>query len=87
MTEHFFGRRVPGFLTRDELVARHEQAIGRPLVDLQWFELFAMARSSTLQIRTELLEARRRGKEPRPAERNAVLAYTAAAIAEADASR
>ena len=33
MTEHFFGQRVTGFLTRDEIVARHEQALGRPLVD------------------------------------------------------
>lgn len=84
MAEHFVGQRVPGFLRRDEIVAHHERALGRPLVDLRWFELFAMARSSALQIRASHLEAHRRGKPPRPAEGNAVLAYTAAAIAETD---
>jgi aminoglycoside phosphotransferase (APT) family kinase protein len=80
MTEHFFGQRVPGFLRHDEIVARHERALGRSLVDLRWYELFAMARSATLNLRADLLEARRRGKEPRPPEANAVLAYVAAAI-------
>jgi aminoglycoside phosphotransferase (APT) family kinase protein len=87
MTEHFFGDRVPGFLDRDEIAARHERALGRALVDLRWFEVFAMARSTTLNIRADLLEARRRGKQPRPAADNAVLAYTTAAIADADRER
>ena len=87
MATHFVGRRVPGFLDRDEIAARHEAALGRPLVDLRWFELFAMARSATLNIRADRLEARRRGKEPRPAADNGVLAYTSAAIAAADATR
>ena len=56
MTEHFFGRRVPGFLTRDEVVARHEHALGRPLVDFRWFEVFALCRSSVLNLRADRLD-------------------------------
>ena len=86
MTEHFFGQRVPGFLTRDELVARHERAIGRPLVALEWFEIFAMLRSAVLNIRADRLEADRRGKPYRPVEANAVLTYALDAIATYDAA-
>jgi aminoglycoside phosphotransferase (APT) family kinase protein len=81
MTEHFFGQRVPGFLTRDEVVARHEQALGRSLVDFRWFEVFAMCRSTALNLRTDRLGSIRRGRTPRPAEDNAVLAYTSDVIA------
>jgi aminoglycoside phosphotransferase (APT) family kinase protein len=80
MTEHFFGQRVPGFLTRDEIVAAHQQALGRPLVDLEWFEIFAMCRSAVLNIRADRLGALRRGRRPRAAEDNAVLAYAVTAI-------
>ena len=82
-TEHFFGRRVPGFLTRDEVVERHEQALGRPLVDFRWFEIFALARSAALNIRADRLEAQRRGKPPRPAQNNAVLAYAVESMTRA----
>ncbi|MGZ4707600.1 MAG: phosphotransferase family protein [Acidimicrobiales bacterium] len=81
MTEHFFGQRVPGFLTRDEIIARQELALGRSLVDLRWFEVFAMCRSTTLNLRADRLTAQRLGKPPRSTEGNALLAYTADAIA------
>jgi aminoglycoside phosphotransferase (APT) family kinase protein len=81
MTEHFYGQRVAGFLTRDEIVDRHEQALGRALVDFRWFEIFAMCRSTALNLRTDRLASFRLGKPPRSADRNAVLAYTVDAIA------
>lgn len=81
MTEHFFGQRVAGFLTRDEIVARHEQALGRSLVDFRWFEVFAVCRSTALNLRTDRLASIRLGKPPRPAENNAVLTYTLDRIA------
>jgi aminoglycoside phosphotransferase (APT) family kinase protein len=80
MAEHFVGRRVPGFLTGDEIVRRHEAALGRPLVDFRWFEIFAMARSTALQMRADRLRALRRGRAPRPPEDDAVLTYTVEAI-------
>jgi aminoglycoside phosphotransferase (APT) family kinase protein len=81
MTEHFFGQRVRGFLTRDEIVARHQQALGRPLVDFEWFEIFAMCRSTALSMRTDRLASFRLGKPPRSTEGHAVLDYTLARIA------
>ena len=81
MTEHFFGQRVKGFLTRDEIITHHAHALGRPLVDFEWFEIFAMCRSTALNLRADRLESLRRGKPPRSTETNAVLAYTLARIA------
>ena len=86
MTEHFFGQRVAGFATREEIVAGHERALGRPLVDLAWFEIFAMCRSATLNIRADRLTSLRLGKPPRPAEANAVLTYALDAIAAFDST-
>jgi aminoglycoside phosphotransferase (APT) family kinase protein len=81
MTAHFLGSRVAGFLERDAIVARHELALGRPLIDFEWFEAFALVRSSLLSIRTDRLTSLRLGKPPRPPERSAVLARTAEVIA------
>jgi aminoglycoside phosphotransferase (APT) family kinase protein len=73
---HFLGSRVAGFLDRDAIVARHEAALGRPLVAFDWFEVFALVRSSLLSIRADRLTSQRLGKPPRPVEGNAVLSYT-----------
>jgi aminoglycoside phosphotransferase (APT) family kinase protein len=75
-------RRVPGFLERDEVVARHERALGRRLVSFRWFEIFALLRAAALNLRTAELAAARKGRPPRPAERDAVLRYALAAIEE-----
>jgi len=80
MTEHFVGHGVPGFLTRDEIITRQEEQLGRTLVAFRWFEVFAMCRSSALNLRADRLDSQRRGKPPRPAEGNAVLTYTTEAI-------
>jgi aminoglycoside phosphotransferase (APT) family kinase protein len=81
---HFVGQTVPGFLDHDEILARQEQALGRELVAFRWFEVLAMLRSSTLNLRRALLAARRAGRTPRPAADDAVLRYTLDAIAAAD---
>ncbi len=81
MTGHFFGRRVPGFLSRDEVVAHHARALGRPLVAFDWFEVFALCRSTALNLRADRLTAHRLGKPPRPVEAHPVLRYTCDAIA------
>lgn len=51
LTTRFVGRTVPGFLSRDQVVARYERALGRELVDLRWHELFALARSVAVNER------------------------------------
>jgi aminoglycoside phosphotransferase (APT) family kinase protein len=76
MTEHFVGTRVPGFLRRDEVVSHLERSLGRSLVDLEWFEVFAMARSAALNLRADRLRAQERGRPARPTEDDAIIAYT-----------
>lgn len=41
----FLKRRAPGFLDRDEAIAFYESELGRPVADLAWHEVFALARS------------------------------------------
>ena len=54
--DHLFRQTVPGFLDRDELVANYQQRIGRPVQDLEWYEVFAMTRSCALFARISHLK-------------------------------
>ncbi len=51
VVERLTRRSVPGFLTRSELVARYERGLGRPVRDLPWHEVFALARSVAITER------------------------------------
>jgi len=53
------GADLPGFLGRDELVDRYAAALGRGLVDLDWFETFALVRSGAIMQRVARLLAAR----------------------------
>ena len=46
---------VPGFGSRDEAIAVVEAGLGRPLVDLGWYEVFALVRASAVSTRIALL--------------------------------
>jgi aminoglycoside phosphotransferase (APT) family kinase protein len=52
------GLQVPGFGRRADAVARVEAGIGRPLADLAWYEVFALARASAISTRIALLHQR-----------------------------
>lgn len=52
------GMRVPGFGTRPEALARVEAGLGRPLQDLHWYEVFALARASAIATRITVLYER-----------------------------
>jgi aminoglycoside phosphotransferase (APT) family kinase protein len=52
------GMRVPGFGTRDEAIDRVEAELGRPLEDLGWYEVFALARASAISTRIAILHER-----------------------------
>jgi aminoglycoside phosphotransferase (APT) family kinase protein len=52
------GMTVPGFGTRDEAIARVGAGVGRPLQDLGWYEVFALARASAIATRITLLQER-----------------------------
>ena len=49
---------VPGFGTRDETIAHATAALGRPLQDLRWYEVFALMRASAIATRIALLQTR-----------------------------
>jgi len=53
-----FGRSVPGFLDRDAALARYEAGLGRALVDLDWYEILAMVRSTAIMTRLNVLQER-----------------------------
>jgi aminoglycoside phosphotransferase (APT) family kinase protein len=57
LTTHFVRRTVPGFLRRDEIVARYEAAIARPVHGLEWHEIFALVRSTAINERQARLAA------------------------------
>ena len=46
---------LPGFDSREQVIHRFEEMIGRPLVDLDWYEIFAMARLGCCIMRTQAL--------------------------------
>ena len=77
LTERFFGTRVPGFLDRDEVVAHHERALGRPLLDMGWHEVFAMARAATVSVRTQIVDALAAGTPAPDPAAHPVVRYTA----------
>jgi aminoglycoside phosphotransferase (APT) family kinase protein len=56
------GMSVSGFGAHDEAVARFEQALGRSLVDLDWFEIFALVRAGAISTRITILKERAGGK-------------------------
>ena len=57
LTTHFVKQTVPGFLTRAELIARYEAALGRPVARLEWHEIFALVRSTAINDRQARLAA------------------------------
>jgi aminoglycoside phosphotransferase (APT) family kinase protein len=52
------GMHVPGFGSRADAVARVEAGVGRPLDDLSWYEVFALARASAISTRIAILHER-----------------------------
>jgi aminoglycoside phosphotransferase (APT) family kinase protein len=50
------GRTVPGFLDHDAVVARYESRLGRPVRDLEWYEILALVRSTAILTRIAHLD-------------------------------
>jgi aminoglycoside phosphotransferase (APT) family kinase protein len=53
MQDELFGKRVAGFPTRAEARARYEDRSGRPLEHLEWYEAFALVRSTAIMARLQ----------------------------------
>lgn len=58
MQRDLSGMTVPGFGDREDTIALVEQLIGRRLVDLAWYQVFALARASAVWTRIATLFAR-----------------------------
>lgn len=52
------GMNVPGFGARDDAIAMVEDGLGRALLDLPWYEVFALTRASAISTRIALLHQR-----------------------------
>jgi aminoglycoside phosphotransferase (APT) family kinase protein len=53
---------LPGFPDRQATIRQYEQRLGRELVDLRWFEVFALLRSAAIFDRIQRLMARQSGQ-------------------------
>jgi aminoglycoside phosphotransferase (APT) family kinase protein len=58
-----FATPLAGFGARDDAIARTEVQLGRPLHDLAWYEVFALARASAIGTRISVLQ-QRAGQRP-----------------------
>jgi aminoglycoside phosphotransferase (APT) family kinase protein len=48
---------LPGFSSREAFIERYAEQLGRPLTDLNWYEVYAVARSGALLTRSAQLAA------------------------------
>jgi aminoglycoside phosphotransferase (APT) family kinase protein len=68
LTLSFVGDDLPGFRGRDEVIAHHESALGRPMRDMAWHEAFAITRAACLQYRVDIVKSIVKGRPtPDPA--------------------
>jgi len=71
---------VGGFGTRDDAIVRVEQRLGRHLIDLDWYEVFALVRASAISTRIALLFERNGQKSMFKVGRDPTLVAAAARI-------
>jgi aminoglycoside phosphotransferase (APT) family kinase protein len=84
VTNRIAGRPVDGFPDRKDVVARYGERLGRPLIDFEWYEIFALARSVAITVR-QIRIARQAGVEylVPPPDRNPVVPYARELMARA----
>jgi aminoglycoside phosphotransferase (APT) family kinase protein len=82
LASSLIGRRVPGFPDREAVIARYEQRLGRTVVDLGWYEIFALVRSVAVAFRLHrLATAAGRDEVMPPPDWSPVVPYVADLIA------
>jgi len=81
LTTHFTHRTVAGFLDRAGFIETYEHALGREVRNLEWYEIFALIRSTAINERQARLAATTGVAYPGVAgENNPVLPYLAEKI-------
>jgi aminoglycoside phosphotransferase (APT) family kinase protein len=78
-----FGSTVPGFLDHDDACAYYEARVGRSLQALEWFEVFAMLRSSAIMTRLAVVQEREGSPAMLPIADNPLLDLLSRRITEA----
>jgi aminoglycoside phosphotransferase (APT) family kinase protein len=81
--DELFGRRVEAFPSAAETRRIYETRLGRPLQNMQWFEAFAMVRSTAVMTRIGLLHERAGNEGFFPITENPILPIIARKIEEA----
>jgi aminoglycoside phosphotransferase (APT) family kinase protein len=81
--DELVGRRVEGFPDLDVARADYEQMLGRPLQDMEWFELFAMLRSTAIMTRAAIREELDGRRPMLPVEGNPVVDRLERMVSEA----
>ena len=84
--DELFGRTVPGFLDHDAAVARYEARLGRVVQDFDWYEIFAMVRSTAIMTRVAHLRELAGQPELFPIADNPILQILTRRMAGADAA-
>ena len=64
LQDDLFGSRVPGFPGPEEARARYEAGVGRTLIDLDWYEAFALVRSIAIMARLQHVEGKPIAADP-----------------------
>jgi len=82
--EELFQRRVQGFPDHDAAVARYESQLGRSVQDLEWYEIFAIARSTAIMTRIGYLHELAGEPGPFPITDNPVVSILTRRVAEAE---
>jgi aminoglycoside phosphotransferase (APT) family kinase protein len=58
MTVATVGSDLPGFPDRQRTIERYQQRLGRDMMDLEWYEVFALVRSGAIMVRVASVLAR-----------------------------
>jgi aminoglycoside phosphotransferase (APT) family kinase protein len=78
---HLVGKRLRGFPDREGTIAAYELASGRTIADLDWYETFAMLRSTAIMTRIGRLQEAAGTPPMLPVDDNPILDLLAARIA------
>ena len=83
-TRLLLGQHLAGFPDRDGAIAQYESLSGRTLRDMEWYETFALVRSTTIMSRIGYLHRGAGLPSPLPIDDNPLLDLLATRIAMAD---
>ena len=85
--DELFGRTVPGFADPEAVLARYQVRLGRPVQELDWYEILALVRSTAIMTRVAHLRDLAGQPELFPMADNPILKILSRRLAEAEGAR